>query len=484
MNILNTKSTIPLPTGDKELRSRVRLFGNLLGEVLAEHAGNEVLVAVEKLRKGYIRLRNVDDPRLRKRLAQQIDQLDPDTMVHVIRAFNVYFSLVNIAEEAYQHTVRRRMVGKGGPLWTGSFDHTLRDFHGVGISEEQLQTLLQQTLYLPVFTAHPTESKRRAVMYTLRGIFVTAEKLDSPRLSREGRNEIIDSLRSQIQILWKTDEVRVHKPSVEDEIVNGLFYFRESLFQAVPLVYRYLEKSIKRVYDNNQINVPSILRFGSWIGGDRDGNPFVKPETTRYALRLHMQTIINEYLRQVKVLRSQLTYSSSFIQPSPAFIDSLKQDIKTYSELLGKDPARFSHEPYRLKLLIIRCRLQQNFSLVADLIEQPDKAQPEKYPYRYQNEQELLADLELIRSSLYSHGDKDVADGLLKDLIQLVHTFGFFLVHLDIRQESTRHTEAVAELCQQLPNTPDYQALNEEERIALLAGLLEGNRTPIQQEST
>ena len=478
-----TTNKVPLPQGDKELRSRVRLFGNLLGEVLAEHAGNNVLVAVEKLRKGYIRLRKADDPRLRKRLAQQIDLLDPDTLVHVVRAFNVYFSLVNIAEEAFQHKTRRRQAGKGVPLWTGSFDQTLRDFHSTDMSEEQLQTLLHHTQYLPVFTAHPTESKRRAVMYTLRRIFITAEKLDKPKLSRETQDEIIEALRSHIQILWKTDEVRVHKPSVEDEIVNGLFYFRESLFQAVPLVYRYLEKSIRRVYDDNRINIPPILRFGSWIGGDRDGNPFVKPETTRYALRLHMQTIINEYLRRVVALRSQLTYSSSIIQPSQAFADSLKQDIDAHAELLGQKPEHFTHEPYRLKLYIIRKRLQQNLDFVSSLIDQGMSIQSGKYSHRYDNEQELLADLELVRSSLYSHGDQNVADGLLKDLLHLVHTFGFFLVHLDIRQESTRHSDAVAESCKQLDPQTDYLALNEEDRIALLSSFLEGGSVSIQRDS-
>ena len=480
---MNLTNTIPIPPGDKELRSRVRLFGDLLGEVLAEHAGKDVLLAVEKLRKGYIRLRKVEDTRLSKRLAQQIDQLDPDTLVHVIRAFNVYFSLVNIAEEAHQHKARRNQVGKGGPLWVGSFDHTLRDFHRSGMSESQLQSLLQQTLYMPVFTAHPTESKRRAVMYTLRGIFVTAEKLDRPRLSKEARNDIIEDLRSQIQILWKTDEVRVHKPTVEDELVNGLFYFRESLFQTVPLVYRYLEKSIRRVYGSRTINLPPILRFGSWIGGDRDGNPFVKPETTRYALRLHTQTILNEYLRRVTELRSQLTYSSSMVQPNKAFTDNLKQDLETFVGLLDNKPERFSHEPYRLKLYLVRQRLEQNLAFVDAMIHQPDSLKAEKYAHRYHNAQELLADLELIRSSLYSHSDRNVADGLLKDIIHLVHTFGFFLVHLDIRQESTRHTEAVAELCRQLPEQPDYPSLNEAQRSKLLAKLLEDGNVFIQRNT-
>jgi phosphoenolpyruvate carboxylase len=285
-------ASVTPPPHDKELRARVRLLGNLLGDVLAAQAGHDVLAAVETLRKGYIRLRRHDNPALRLRLARLIDNLDANTLSHVVRAFNIYFSLVNIAEEAFQHRERRRQVRDGGPLWYGSFDHTMREFHYLGITAEQVKTLLDKTLYLPVFTAHPTESKRRAVMHTLRGIFVTAERLDGPRLGRIERDAIITDLRNQIQILWKTDEVRTHKPSVEDEIRNGLYYFRECLFQAVPLVYRYLEKSFTRVYGDVGIDVPALLQFGSWIGGDRDGNPFVKPATTEFALRMHMREIL------------------------------------------------------------------------------------------------------------------------------------------------------------------------------------------------
>jgi len=467
------------PPRDKELRSRVRLFGNLLGEVLASQAGHEVLATVELLRKGYIRLRNKEDTALRARLAKKIDSLDPDTLSHVVRAFNLYFSLVNIAEEAFQHRERRRMVRQGGPLWHGSFDHTLREFHADGISAEQIQALLDSALYLPVFTAHPTESKRRAVMHNLRRIFVTAEQLDGPPLGREQREDIISELRTQIQVLWKTDEVRTQKPSVEDEIRNGLFYFRECLFDAVPLVYRYLEKSMRRVYGNLDLRVPSLLHFGSWIGGDRDGNPFVKPATTAYALRMHMREILCEYLRRLEDLRGKLTYSSRLVQPSQAFMDSLEQDVRGCPQSIGENPSRYSHEPYRRKLYIMRNRLRDNLKLAIARTDHPETAVPENYPSRYRDEQEFLADLNLIQASLLSHGDSSVAHGELLDLIRLVETFGFFLLHLDIRQESGRHSEAVAELCTRLGSCQDYAALDEEARIGLLCRLLEAGQPPL-----
>ncbi|GMQ87748.1 MAG: phosphoenolpyruvate carboxylase [Gammaproteobacteria bacterium] len=471
------------PPRDKELRSRVRLFGNLLGEVLASQTGHKVLAAVETLRKGYIRLRKKDNPALRRRLANTIDKLDPATLSHVVRAFNIYFSLVNIAEEAFQHKERRRHVRMGGPLWCGSFDHTLREFHDRGINAEQIQTLLDSALYLPVFTAHPTESKRRAVMHSLRGIFVTAEQLDGPRMGKQARADIIDALRNQIQILWKTDEVRGHKPSVRDEIRNGLFYFRECLFQAVPRVYRYLDNSIQRTYGQADIRLPSLLQFGSWIGGDRDGNPFVKPATTEYALRMHMHEVLGEYLRRVEMLGSTLTYSSRLIQPSQKFQDKLEHDARFYPQVLGDRPERFSHEPYRRMLFIMRNRLRANIALTSDRIDSPESADRDAYPCRYRNEQEFLDDLKLIEASLISHGDRNVAQGELLDLIRLVETFGFFLLHLDIRQESTRHSEAVNELCARLTDISDYSALDEDARIRLLCEMLDQPASAVDRGS-
>ena len=465
------------PPRDKELRSRVRLFGNLLGEVLAAQAGHDVLAAVETLRKGYIRLRKEDNPALRARMAKTIDRLRPETLSSVVRAFNIYFSLVNIAEEAFQHKQRRRHARQGGPLWRGSFDHTLREFHAQNIGAAQIQTLLDNTLYLPVFTAHPTESKRRSVMHTLRGIFLTAEKLDAARVGKIEREDIVNDLRNQIQILWKTDEVRVNKPTVKDEIRNGLFYFRECLFQAVPRVYRYLDNSIQRVYGDIGIRLPSLLQFGSWIGGDRDGNPFVKPATTEYALRMHMREILCEYLRRVEGLRSKLTYSSRLVQPSPAFRDKLDHDVQHCPGVMGERPDRFAHEPYRRMLYIMRNRLRHNLKLTTARIEHPESANPANYPCRYHNEKNFLDDLKLIQASLASHGDGDIGRGDLLDLIRLVETFGFFLLHLDIRQESTRHSEAVSELCAQFMDDCNYDSLDDDARIQLLCGLL--NKPPV-----
>ena len=456
---------------DKILRSRVRMFGSLLGEVLREQAGADILSAVETLRRGYIRLRKKESIRLRARLVRVIEDLDPNRLTHVIRAFNLYFSLVNIAEEDVHHHERRRRVREHGPLWMGSFTQTLADFHAEGIEPAQLQSLLDQTLYLPVFTAHPTEAIRRTVMSSLRRIFVTSEELFDMRLGREERDEIRAALKRQIQVLWKTDEVRVTKPTVEDEIQNGLYFFRESLFEAIPLTYRYLEKAIQRVYGRTVTAPGGIIQFGSWIGGDRDGNPLVKPETTVLALRLHLRETLIMYLQRTKALGRLLTHSSRLCGFSAALLESLREDERRFADACRDMPTDYTQEPYRRKLYMMQYRLKLNLIAVNERLDDP-AVDPAAQKCGYAGEEEFLQDLLLIRDSLLEHGDDNVAAADLRDLIRLAETFGFYLMHLDIRQESTRHTAAVTELCRMLPEAVDYGVMDETARQRYLTGIL------------
>jgi len=292
---------------DKELRSRVKLLGKLVGNVLLKHESPEVFHAVESLRTGFIQLRKRDSEARRKALIKLINGLKPAVISQVVRAFTLYFNLVNIAEEDYLHRLRRNSVQQQGhATWVGSFHHTLEEFkdQGIsveqlqtlcdrllynhtleefkdqGISVEQLQTLCDRLLYKPVFTAHPTESRRRTIMDHQREVFTIIDQLTDPRLSQFDRDDLIDALQLQIETLWLTNEVRASKPTVIDEIKMGLHYFQRSLFEAVKGDYRYLERAVLNTYGeddkgNPVVSIPSFIEFGSWIGGDRDGNPFV-----------------------------------------------------------------------------------------------------------------------------------------------------------------------------------------------------------------
>ena len=457
---------------DKQLRSRVKLFGNILGDVLLEHAGKDVFTAVEKLRKGHISLRNKNDSARRKRLDKLVASLDPETTEHVVRAFSIYFSLVNIAEEEFQHKQRRREVGAKGFTWKGSFYNALNDFQKEDVSAEQLQELLNQTAYIPVFTAHPTESKRRTVMEAIRRIYLISDQLNETKLNKIQKEYIIEDLEQHIQILYKTNEVRVQKPQVTDEVKNGLYYYRESLFKSVPQTYRNLEKAIGRTYGKDSgITVPSIIQFGSWIGGDRDGNPFVKPETTILALRMQSQEVLSEYLSQINLLSKVLTQSSLFCQPTEAFLNQLAIDEKQVTEPFAEKPNRFKQEPYRRKLFIMQNRIQCNLQQVEARL---DNREVNINSCSYANEQGMLNDLYLIRDSLISHDDESSATGELQDLIRQVETFGFYLSNLDIRQESTIHSQTVTELLKQIDGT-DYESLDEASRLKTLSSYIEND---------
>jgi len=464
--LLNTATT------DKQLRAKVKLFGNLLGNVLLSSAGPKVYDAVEKLRVGFIELHKEEDEQKRARLMALIESLDEDTLTQVVRAFSTYFSLVNVAEEASQLQLRRRQIRKGDELWIGSFDSALRNFIDMGMSAERLQTLLDRLAYIPVITAHPTEAKRRSILYALRRIFLTNEKLSDTRLGKKQRQDVISELETQIQILWRTNEVRENRPQVRDEIKNGIYYFKESLFDAVPVVYRNLEERIRDHYPMAQIKVPSFLKFGSWIGGDRDGNPNVTPETTELALRLQSRTTLQEYVRRLNIAFKHLTHSDQICTPSREFTDSLNQDENLRFEVFAINPLSYTHSPYQRKLAFMRFRMQQNLDKTRALIADTS-ADISKYSHAYASENDFLNDLTLIRDSLVSHGDQKIADLAIKDLIRLVESFGFYLMHLDVRQESTRHTEAVTEILQQSNTYMDYDSLDEATRIKLLSDLIQ-----------
>jgi phosphoenolpyruvate carboxylase len=454
--------TPPVPA----LQRDIQLFTALLGEVLREHSRKRVLVLVERLRDGFASLRERDDCKQREKLMRRIEGLDPQTLAEVIRAFTIYFGLVNTAEEVHAHLERMEQVSAGGPLWVGSFDDTVRRLKNAGVGPDSFQSLLKHLVYLPVFTAHPTEAKRRTILETFRRIFLLAQDLHKRRLNEEELEELLKSILTQIQILWKTDEVRVHKPQVTDEVRQGLYFFRESLFEAVPLVYRNLEKAIKRVYGADRgVRAPSFIRFGSWIGGDRDGNPFVRPETTELAVRMHCELVLQEYIDRIRQLRRMLSHSDALCQPSPAFLDSLDADEDYWLETMHQSQRRYVHEPYRRKLAIVRHRLGANLAHVRSRI----AGGRDDIPASYGSEHDFLADLYLIRDSLISHGDATAANGPLQDLIRLAETFGFHLVHLDLRQESTRHTSAVTELFARQPGAPYYEAFNESQRLLALA---------------
>ena len=462
---------------DSQLRTCVKLLGKLLGNAIKSHAGKEVYTAVEKLRKGFISLQENNDKKQHDQLIKYIDGLDPNVLKNVIRAFSKYFALVNVAEEAYQHIHRESKIksGKSGSaLWEGSFDHMLKDCKLNGITTSDLQKLYESLQFVPVFTAHPTEAMRRSKMEATRRIFATILELHDYRGQSIRKEEIVKKLEAQILILWKTDEVRMKKPTVEDEVRNGLYYFNTSLFKAVPQMYRDLENATKRIYCDSlsisSIKVPSFLRFGSWIGGDRDGNPYVTPEVTQKAVYMHAKTALKEYIKRAQKLSLFMTHCDQLMHPSDDFKNSLIKDNKYIKEAFYKKSSDFPKEPYRRKFKIIGYRLKQSLQRIIDLQEGKKSI---NRPNIYTCEKELLQDLYTIRESLKADGDTVLLEFGLDDFIRLVETFGFFLVNLDIREESTKHSRVISALVKQI-NNKDYDSMDETEKVTLLTNMLTG----------
>ena len=475
---MNTKTSInTLSNNVKPLQDQVRVVGNLLGEVLKEQEGEDVFNTVEYLRQGYISIRHQDDESKRSELMSCIEKLDNDKLKQVTRAFNVFYVLSNIVEEDFLHRERRKLYRTGdNKLWKGSFLRTVDELAESGVTAPEMQKIINELRYSPVFTAHPTEARRRTMMTLQRRIFLFIDSLGDTTLIPEERSSITRQLKAQIQLLWRTSEVRHNKPSVEDEVKYGLYYFHASLFEAIPMIYRYFERATRKVYGANEITIPTVLKFGSWIGGDRDGNPFVTPTVTQNTIRLHMQEALKEYQSRIVNLRSVLTHDFEYVTPNDSFLDSLKEDEKALRKLaFKKQPELFLTEPYRRKLQFMAYRLNATLKTVQSRI----KGKPHPLPeVAYSNISDFLADLNIIRESLISHKDEEVSKRELKDLTRLAETCGFSLYELDIRQESTIHTNTVTEVLKQFIPDTNYQELDEKERLTLLSELISRKNLP------
>ncbi|QSA97873.1 phosphoenolpyruvate carboxylase [Methylococcus sp. EFPC2] len=449
---------------ERDLTFRIRQLTTLLTGVLKSQATAEVSAAMRQLQKAFADRDHRDDDSKRAKLMATVEDLSPSALSQVVRAYTLYFSLISIAEETSGLSIRRREAARGGHFWPHSFHDSLLQLKHAGLDNEQLQTLLDQLLYMPVLTAHPTEAKRRTLKSALREVFLTVEDLDDPRVKGYYRTQTLEKLRTQIEVLWKTEEVRARHMGVEDEIAAGLFYFPLSLFEATVQVYRNFESSLADVFGANELRLPSFLRYGSWIGGDRDGNPFVTPEITALAVRMQARTILREYIRRLDNLGGELSHSYGLCQPSADFLQALEADRELLGPTIAAMEKPYLQEPYRHKLTLMKFRLKlklEEIGRTVDGLAIGDDARAYTHPGAF------LHDLQLIRDSLLGHGDQAVAERGLQDAIRLAETFGFHLMQLDVRQESGRHSAAVAEILRHALGL-DYAALTEEQRLIVL----------------
>ena len=442
-----TELTADTATSVKEqpLRRDVRFLGMLLGRVLVEQEGDAFFNTVERLRRlliqhreqvphGQARARFDDKPMAEA--GDLIARLSVDDAYRVTKAFAIYFELTNLAET--NHRKRRRRAARLRPQQRpvdGSFRGTLLRLREAGKSAPEIQEALRKIKVIPVFTAHPTEVTRHTVLYKRRRIVNILERLDRLPLAHAEARDLEAQILAEITALWQTDEVRLNKPTVRDEIHMGLDYFPMVLFDTLPRLYQELEESFRDVFglQPSEGNLPELLSFGSWIGGDRDGNPAVTAGSTEDAVRMARHRIVDHYLAELAALSGNLSVSLRRVCASPALLDRVHQ----YDAQLGEEHSRWKRiseaEIYRCFLDYISARLRASRDVTPG-------------HHAYSGAAEFEDDLSLIRESLIANRGQRLAGLLLDPLLRKLRTFGFHLHTLDIRQHARVHAAAVLEL--------------------------------------
>ena len=457
-------------TGDlKEapLRRDVRSLGMLLGEVLREQAGPALFNEEEQVRQIAIRRREAqkqgscaEAASLLQSALTNVHALSVEDAYTLTRSFAFYFELINLAET--NHRKRRRIslqMGGEANAQRGSLRGTLRAMKQVGITSEEALEWLRRVLVIPVFTAHPTEVARRSVMFKRRRIGEFLEQLDRIPVPDEELERLEDCIIAEITALWQTDEVRSRRPTVYDEIKMGLDFYDISIFATLPGLYTEVADALRSEYglDIDMSRLPLLLSFGSWIGGDRDGNPFVTPQITRDAIGLARGHLLTHYQQQIQLMIELLTSSAQQLPVS----DELSKRLESYIVRLQSAESHiftehYEFEYYRRYLICLRTRLERTLaepeteSSTAQLpvteftISQSKDLTLSELP-TYHAASEFLGDLMILRSSLADNRGLRLAQTLVDPLILLVRTFGLHLHTLDIRQHANVHRDALRE---------------------------------------
>ncbi|MDX2065324.1 MAG: phosphoenolpyruvate carboxylase [Fimbriimonadaceae bacterium] len=433
----------------------LRTLDRLLGKILTAQGQSHLIDLARRLVQ--VDLADVPDvPEFR----------DPGLVRDLARAFTVLFQLLNVAEQKEIVRVNRSR----GRDRRESIRDAIRQLRARGVTAETVQQSLREIEIIPTLTAHPTEAKRKAVLDKLNAIAVALANVHAPArldepLDAEGRS-IAEAERLLIE-LWQTDEMRSTRLTVDEEIRNALYFFDRTILDVVPWLHEDVARALAETYPEASFDLPPILTFRSWVGGDRDGNPNVTPELTATALTQYRSAVLSRYVANAEVLRRELTLSSRLVPFDDELQASIASDLASlpYSEI---SRTRYREEPYVLKCLAIEMRLRG----------MQDAGDPTAGP-GYDSPDELLADLRLIQRSLARHFAGPVAaDGRLAHFIRQVELFGFHLAALDVRQHSDEHAAALELIfvAAGVDDQPRYRDLSEEEKLARLRAELRNPR--------
>ncbi len=461
MNLIST--TTDISSKDQPLREDVRLLGRILGDTLLEQEGSASYDLIENVRRAAVRFRKTQDDRDRVQLEKTLDALSPSDTLVVVRAFSYFSQLSNIAEDLHHNRRHRAHLKAESTPKDGSLLLALDRMEAHQTSKKSLQSFLDSAIISPVLTAHPTEVQRKSILDCQLIIASLLSQRDRVDMTPDEFAENEDALRRFILILWQTRMLRTAKLTVNDEIKNGLEFYRYTFLNEIPKIYASLEKQLEARFDKD-IKVPPLLRVGSWIGGDRDGNPFVTHEVMEDALKQQSSLALDHYLSEVHTLGTRLSLTARLTDISPAL-----------SALADGSPDKATHrmdEPYRRALILIYSRLYASSKMLGNEITQREPMDNDAQPYA--SPEEFIADLNVLIDSLFSHGAVYLARGRLANLRRAVEVFGFHLAPLDMRQHSAIIEQTVSEL---LGQGEAYSALSETSKRTVLLDALKSGKT-------
>lgn len=438
----------------RQLSSQVNLLGSLLGQVIHDQAGERIFALVEELR---LLCKDANQPEkeiIYDQIHDKVKSLSVNDIVWLIRSFTIFFHLINQAER--QEIIRINRAREQSAALDNPRKESIKDaifiLNRNGFPLEQFNALLNQVDIQPTLTAHPTEARRRTILYKQKQIALLLSKLDgSEQLAPNEKEQLVAQLYRQITLLLTTDEVRSERLTVQDEIENGIYFCSTSIWEAVPKIYKDLQEAIQ-IYYKESPEIPEFFRYRSWIGGDRDGNPFVTPEATQNALLDYRMAALTLYRQELNQLREDLSISSHRFPCPEELKSSLIEEAKNIS-LSSETYRHYQNEAYRLK--------------ISYMLEKIDRLLA--FNHADYSSNEFLSDLLLLKQSLQKNGLPGIADcDCLTDLIIRAKVFGFHFISLDIRQHSHIHAQAVAELFVLAGISDNFDDLPELEKCKIL----------------
>jgi phosphoenolpyruvate carboxylase len=443
---------------DDLFRRDVRFLIGLLGEVIRRHEGEEAFLLVEEIR-GLTRDRREGSMESEAVLFARIRSLDEDRFAVLIRAFSIYFDLVNLAEDRRRARVlQEREAARPGVPRGESIGAAFATFRHEGLPADAVADLLARLHVELVFTAHPSEAKRRTVRQKVRELRLQLARMDgtpTPSVEADARRRI----EAAIVALWQTDFLRPRRPTVLEEVQRGLS-FAPTLWEIVPTVAQDLRDAVAKNYSELADRAPAFLTFGSWIGGDRDGHPFVTADVTEQTFRWLRETALRHHVERAEEIRGRLSISETSSPSAAALRDALEAALQRWEDVTALVEPVSPHETYRRWLTVVRWRLERTLQAATKSVPMDGE---------YSRSADFFADLALVADSLRAAGADVLLHDGLQQWIDQVRAFGFHFACLDVRQESSHYTDALAELFKALGGPDDFAGLDEKRRQEILS---------------